>query len=67
MNILTLSSLAITAACNETDEQSTKLRTINAVIVQPETKTSLDGPDANGVYKTVWSSKDEIKVFSGNS
>ena len=67
MNILTLSSLAITAACNETDEQSTKLRTINAVIVQPETKTSLDGPDANGVYKTVWSSRDEIKVFSGNS
>ena len=66
MNILTLSSLAMTIACDKTEGQSAKIRTINAVIVQPETKTSLEGPDADGIYKTDWSSGDEIMVFTGN-
>lgn len=36
------------------------------MIVQPDTRTSLNGPDANGVYKTVWSPGDQIMVFSGD-
>ena len=65
-NILVLSSIAVSVACNETEERGSEARTINAVIVQPDTRTSLNGPDANGVYKTVWSSGDQIMVFSGD-
>jgi len=65
-NILVLSSMAVSVACNETEERGTEARTINAVIVQPDTRTSLNGPDANGVYKTVWSPGDQIMVFSGD-
>ena len=65
-NILVLSSMAVSVACNETEERGSEARTINAVIVQPDTRTSLNGPNANGVYKTVWSSGDQIMVFSGD-
>ena len=65
-NILVLSSMAVSVACNETEERGSEARTINAVIVQPDTRTSLNGPDANGVYKTVWSPGDQIMVFSGD-
>ncbi len=65
-NILVLSSMAVSVACNETEERGSEARTINAVIVQPDTRTSLNGPDANGVYKTVWSSGDQIMVLSGD-
>ena len=65
-NILVLSSMAVSVACNETEEGGSEARTINAVIVRPDTRTSLNGPDANGVYKTVWSSGDQIMVFSGD-
>ena len=65
-NILVLSSMAVSVACNETEERGSEARTINAVIVQPDTRTSLNGPDANGVYKKVWSSGDQIMVFSGD-
>lgn len=65
-NILVLSSMAVSVACNETEERGSEARTINAVIVQPDTRTSLNGSDANGVYKTVWSSGDQIMVFSGD-
>ena len=66
-NILVLSSMAVSVACNETEERGSEARTINAVIVQqPDTRTSLNGPDANGVYRTVWSPGDQIMVFSGD-
>ena len=66
-NILVLSSMAVSVACNETEERGSEACTINAVIVQqPDTRTSLNGPDANGVYKTVWSPGDQIMVFSGD-
>ena len=65
-NILVLSSMVVSVACNETEERGSEARTINAVIVQPDTRTSLNGPDANGVYKTVWSFGDQIMVFSGD-
>lgn len=65
-NILVLSSMEVSVACNETEERGSEARTINAVIVQPDTRTSLNGPDANGVYKTVWSPGDQIMVFSGD-
>ena len=66
-NILVLSSMVVSVACNETEERGSEARTINAVIVQqPDTRTSLNGPDANGVYRTVWSSGDQIMVFSGD-
>ena len=65
-NILVLSSMAVSVACNETEERGSEARTINAVIVQPDTRTSLNSPDANGVYKTVWSPGDQIMVFSGD-
>lgn len=64
-NILALSSIALTVACNE--EPSMEFRTINAVIEQQDTRTALEGPDANEVYKTVWTSGDEIAVYSGES
>lgn len=67
MNILSLSFLAVSVACSETEEQCPKIRTIEAVIARAETRTALDGPDADGIYKTVWSSGDEIMVFSGDS
>ena len=38
-----------------------------ATIEQSSTRTALDGPDADGVYKTIWSSDDAIAVFSGNN
>ena len=65
-NILVLSSMAVSVACNETEERGSEAHNINAVIVQPDTRTSLNGPDANGVYRTVWSSGDQIMVFSGD-
>ena len=66
-NILVLSSMAVSVACNETEERGSEARTINAVIVQqPDTRTSLNGPEANGVYRTVWSPGDQIMVFSGD-
>lgn len=65
-NILVLSSMAVSVACNETEERGSEAHNINAVIVQPDTRTSLNGPDANGVYKTVWSPGDQIMVFSGD-
>ena len=37
-----------------------------ATIEQSSTRTALDGPDADGVYKTIWLSEDAIAVFSGN-
>ena len=65
-NILVLSSMAVSVACNETEERGSEAHNINAVIVQPDTRTSLNGPDANGVYRTVWSPGDQIMVFSGD-
>lgn len=65
-NILALSTIALAVACNE-KEQSTELRTIKAVIERSDTRTSLEGPDANEVYKTVWTSGDDIAVFSSES
>lgn len=41
--------------------------TILATIEQSSTRTALDGPDADGVYKTIWSSDDAIAVFSGSN
>lgn len=38
-----------------------------ATIEQSSTRTALDGPDADGVYKTIWSSDDAIAVFSGSN
>lgn len=65
-NILALSTIALAVACNE-KEQCTELRTIKAVIERSDTRTSLEGPDANEVYKTVWTSGDEIAVYSGEN
>ena len=65
MNMLGLSAIALTVACNE-EERVVELRTIKAVIELPTTKTVLDGPDANGVYKTVWASGDAIAVCSSD-
>lgn len=65
-NILALSTIALAVACNEKD-QCTELRTIKAVIERSDTRTSLEGPDANEVYKTVWTSGDDIAVFSSES
>ena len=65
-NILALSTIALAVACKE-KEQCTELRTIKAVIERSDTRTSLEGPDANEVYKTVWTSGDDIAVFSSES
>ena len=65
MNMLGLSAIALTVACNE-EEHEVELRTIKAVIELPTTKTALDGPDANGVYKTVWALGDAIAVCSSD-
>ncbi len=64
INTLALSALAL-AACNE-EEKDPKVETIQARIEQSATRTALDGPDANGVYKTVWKSGDAIGIYSGN-
>ena len=65
INILGLSAIALAVACNE-EERETKLRTIKAVIELPATKTALDGPDAGGIYKTVWTSGDAIAVCASD-
>ncbi len=65
MNMLGLSAIALAVACNE-EESKVELRTIKAVIELPTTKTALDGPDASGVYKTVWASGDAIAVCSSD-
>ena len=65
MNMLWLSAIALTVACNE-EEQGVELRTIKTVIEPPTTKTALDGPDASGVYKTVWASGDALAVCSSD-
>lgn len=67
INILVLSSLALTVSCNEEEQHRQTSRTILATIERPSTRTALDGPDADGVYKTIWSSDDAIAVFSGNN
>ena len=66
INILVISSLIMTMSCNEEEQHRQTVRTIMATIEHPSTRTALDGPDADGVYKTVWSSNDEIAVLSGN-
>ena len=66
INILVLSSLTTAMSCNEEEQHGQKVRTIMATIEQSSTRTALDGPDADGVYKTIWSSEDAIAVFSGN-
>lgn len=65
MNMLGLSAIALTVACNK-EESEVELRTIKAMIEQPATKTALDGPDAGGVYKTVWTSGDAIAVCASD-
>lgn len=67
MNILAMSFLAIMVACTEDEEHSPMVRVIKAMIVRSDTKTALDSPDAEGIYKTIWVSGDEIMVFSGNA
>ena len=54
-------------SCNEEEQHGQTVRTIMATIEQSSTRTALDGPDADGVYKTIWSSDDAIAVFSGNN
>ncbi len=54
-------------SCNEENQQEQTVRTIMATIEQSSTRTALDGPDADGVYKTIWSSEDKIAVFSDNN
>lgn len=53
-------------ACTE-EECVTEALTITGTIESPITKTALDGPDAGGVYKTVWKDDDAIAIFSGES
>ena len=53
-------------ACTEED-RVTEALTITGTIELPITKTALDGPDAGGVYKTVWKDDDTIAIFSGES
>ena len=67
INILALSSLAMTVSCSEEEQHGQTARTIMATIERSSTRTALDGPDADGVYKTIWSSNDAIAVFSGNN
>ena len=65
MNMLGLSAIVLAVACNE-KEPGVELRTIKAEIERSETRTALDGPDAGGVYKTVWTSGDAIAVCSSD-
>lgn len=67
INILSLASLYLAVSCNEEEQHGQTVRTILATIEQSSTRTALDGPDADGVYKTIWSSDDAIAVFSGNN
>lgn len=67
INILSLASLYLAVSCNEEEQHGQTVRTITATIEQSSTRTALDGPDADGVYKTIWSSDDAIAVFSGNN
>lgn len=66
INILVISSLVMAMSCNEEEQHGQTVRTIMATIERASTRTALDGPDADGVYKTVWSSNDEIAILSGN-
>ena len=63
ISIAVLASTIITAACTE-EECSPEALTITGTIELPVTRTALDGPDANGVYKTVWKEGDAIAIFS---
>lgn len=54
-------------SCNEEEQHDQTVSTILATIEQSSTRTALDGPDADGVYKTIWSSDDAIAVFSGSN
>lgn len=65
INILSLASLYLAVSCNEEEQHDQTVSTILATIEQSSTRTALDGPDADGVYKTIWSSDDAIAVFSG--
>ena len=67
INILSLASLYLAVSCNEEEKHGQTVCTILATIEQSSTRTALDGPDADGVYKTIWSSDDAIAVFSGNN
>ncbi len=67
INILSLASLFLAVSCNEEEQHGQTVRTIMATIEQSSTRTALDGPDADGVYKTIWSSDDAIAVFSGSN
>ena len=67
INILSLASLYLAVSCNEEEQHDQTVSTILATIEQSSTRTALDGPDADGVYKTIWSSDDAIAVFSGNN
>lgn len=67
INILSLASLYLAVSCNEEEQHGQTVSTIMATIEQSSTRTALDGPDADGVYKTIWSSEDAIAVFSGNN
>lgn len=67
INILSLASLYLAVSCNEEEQHGQTVRTIMATIEQSSTRTALDCPDADGVYKTIWSSEDAIAVFSGNN
>ena len=64
---MSLASLYLAVSCNEEEQHGQTVRTIMATIEQSSTRTALDGPDADGVYKTIWSSDDAIAVFSGNN
>ena len=64
INILAIAILATTVSCNDEAHNENMIQTITASIEQPATKTALDGPDADGVYKTVWSPEDAIAVCS---
>lgn len=64
INILGLSAIALVVACNEKEHNEYMIQTITAVIERPVTRTALDGPDDDGIYKTVWSPDDAIAVYS---
>lgn len=67
INILSLASLYLAVSCNEEEQHDQTVSTILATIEQSSTRTALDGPDTDGVYKTIWSSDDAIAVFSGSN
>ena len=58
INVLAIAILATTVSCNDETHNENIIQTITASIEQPATRTALDGPDADGVYKTVWSPDD---------